>query len=137
MIRDGKYDFETVFCTGDGLFRKPTTPSPPKNMDIIPLLLKDVNSVDVCFTFTSDTVYSNVGLWAHRIVLARQRSLPSCFNNRMSSSPLSRLPPRPITRRSTIRRPRSSRIPSQLVPFLLMVVLPLRPTLPRAIPSRW
>ncbi|KAF9136405.1 hypothetical protein BGX30_011245 [Mortierella sp. GBA39] len=73
VIKDGKYDFEIVFCTGNGLFRKPTPPSPPKNMDIIPLLLKDANSVDVCFTFTSDKVYSNVGLWAHRVVLARHK----------------------------------------------------------------
>ncbi|KAF9150841.1 hypothetical protein BG015_007335 [Linnemannia schmuckeri] len=76
VIRDGKYDFEIVFCSGDDLFRKPAPPNPlvSKILDIIPLLLKDANSVDVCFTFTCDKVYSNVGLWAHSIVLARHKA---------------------------------------------------------------
>lgn len=43
-------------------------------MDIIPLLLKDANSVNVCFNFTSDKTYSNVGLWAHRVILARHKA---------------------------------------------------------------
>ncbi|KAF9540602.1 hypothetical protein EC957_003944 [Mortierella hygrophila] len=82
VIRGSKYDFEIVFCTGDGLFREPTPPTPPKNMDIIPLLLKDANSVDVCFTFTSDKVYSNVGLWAHRVVLARHKVFAKLLQQR-------------------------------------------------------
>ncbi|KAF9361770.1 hypothetical protein BGX34_006922, partial [Mortierella sp. NVP85] len=31
----------------------------------------NVHSVDVCFVFTSDQSYSNVGLWAHRVMLSR------------------------------------------------------------------
>lgn len=42
-------------------------------MDIIPLLLKDAHSVDICFTFTSDKACSNIGLWAHRVVLMRHK----------------------------------------------------------------
>ncbi|KAK3836707.1 MAG: hypothetical protein J3R72DRAFT_493685 [Linnemannia gamsii] len=80
VIKDNKYDFEIVFCTGTDVSRKLKLPPPsPKNMDIIPLLLKDANSVDACFTFTSDKVHSNVGLWAHRVVLMRHKVFAKLF----------------------------------------------------------
>ncbi|KAG0361754.1 hypothetical protein BGX24_005292 [Mortierella sp. AD032] len=80
VIKDNNYDFEIVFCTGTDLSRKLKLPPPsPKNMDIIPLLLKDANSVDACFTFTSDKVHSNVGLWAHRVVLMRHKVFAKLF----------------------------------------------------------
>jgi hypothetical protein len=67
---DDMYRFDIVFSTGKEIARK-LAPTPFKNREIIPLLLKDANTVDVCFTFTSDKVYSNIGLWAHRVVLSR------------------------------------------------------------------
>ncbi|KAF9904932.1 hypothetical protein EC991_002232 [Linnemannia zychae] len=73
VTKGNQYDFEIVFSTSSDLLRKPALPLPPKNMDIIPLLLKDANSVDVCFTFASDKAYSNIGLWAHSVVLARHK----------------------------------------------------------------
>ncbi|KAH7060270.1 hypothetical protein BKA57DRAFT_446761 [Linnemannia elongata] len=79
VIKGDKYAFDLVLCTDHNLPRKlvppppPLPPPAPKNHDIIPLLLKDASSVDVCFTFTSDKVYSNLGLWAHRVVLARHK----------------------------------------------------------------
>ncbi|KAG0207725.1 hypothetical protein BGX33_006666 [Mortierella sp. NVP41] len=75
VTKDGKYDFDIVLCTDQDLARNPVIPEPLplKNADIIPLLLRDANSVDTCFMFTSDTAYSNVGLWAHRVVLSRHK----------------------------------------------------------------
>ncbi|KAG0279602.1 hypothetical protein BGZ97_009549 [Linnemannia gamsii] len=88
VTKDGKYDFDVVLCTDLNLPRTlllstatlplSTAPVPvgssPKNNDVLPLLLKDANSVDVCFIFTSDKAYSNVGLWAHRVVLSRHNA---------------------------------------------------------------
>ncbi|KAG0280793.1 hypothetical protein BGZ96_001422 [Linnemannia gamsii] len=75
VTNGNKYEFDIVLCTVADIPRVPILPTPPvpKNHDIIPLLLKDVNSVDVCFNFTCDKAYSNVGLWAHRVVLTRYK----------------------------------------------------------------
>ncbi|KAF8942369.1 hypothetical protein BGZ47_006555 [Haplosporangium gracile] len=83
VIKDDEYNFEIVLCTAPDLPRKLELPTPPapKNHDIIPLLLKDANSVDVCFTFTCDKVYSNVGLWAHSVVLARHKVFAKLFQH--------------------------------------------------------
>ncbi|KAG0261635.1 hypothetical protein BGZ95_004180 [Linnemannia exigua] len=69
---DGMYRFDIVISTAKDIARK-LDPSPSKSCEIIPLLLKDASSVDICFTFTSDKAYSNIGLWAHRVVLSRYK----------------------------------------------------------------
>ncbi|KAF9099251.1 hypothetical protein BGX29_007233 [Mortierella sp. GBA35] len=51
----------------------PIPPPPPKNHDILPLFLKDPHSVDVCFVFPDDKTFPNHGLWAHRLVLSRNK----------------------------------------------------------------
>ncbi|KAK3817010.1 MAG: hypothetical protein J3R72DRAFT_427383 [Linnemannia gamsii] len=70
--------FDVVFSTADTMAPKPhypTIPSTPsiKNQDILPRLLKDPHSVDVCFLFPNDKKYPNHGLWAHRLVLERNK----------------------------------------------------------------
>ncbi|KAF9132067.1 hypothetical protein BGW39_000862 [Mortierella sp. 14UC] len=80
VIKDGNYRFDIVFCGSEGLLRKPALVT-TKNMDIVPLLLKDARSADVCFTFTSDKAYSNIGLWAHRVVLTRHKVFAKLFQH--------------------------------------------------------
>ncbi|KAG0371762.1 hypothetical protein BGX24_001235 [Mortierella sp. AD032] len=70
VVDDGMYRFDIVISTAKEIARK-LSPSPSKSCEIIPLLLKDPHSVDICFTFTSDKAYSKIGLWAHRVVLSR------------------------------------------------------------------
>ncbi|KAF9148816.1 hypothetical protein BG015_009440 [Linnemannia schmuckeri] len=67
--------FDVVFTTETTMARTPYNPPPPpiKNHDILPLFLKDPHSVDVCFLFPNDKVYPNYGLWAHRLVLSRNK----------------------------------------------------------------
>ncbi|KAF9084550.1 hypothetical protein BGX29_002486 [Mortierella sp. GBA35] len=90
---DGKYDFDIVLSTNPELTRAfaiiPPAPAPiPKPVpDPEPasspasklkglgtMLLKDPTSVDVCFTFSSDKTYSDIGLWAHRCILSQHES---------------------------------------------------------------
>ncbi|KAG0207729.1 hypothetical protein BGX33_006670 [Mortierella sp. NVP41] len=90
---DGKYDFDIVLSTNPELSRAfaiiPPAPAPiPKPVpDPEPasspasklkglgtMLLKDPTSVDVCFTFSSDKTYSDIGLWAHRCILSQHES---------------------------------------------------------------
>ncbi|KAF9132066.1 hypothetical protein BGW39_000861 [Mortierella sp. 14UC] len=75
---DEMYRFDIVFSTAKDIARKQASP-PFKSREIIPLLLKDANTVDVCFTFTSDKAYSNIGLWAHRVVLSRFKVFAQLF----------------------------------------------------------
>jgi hypothetical protein len=70
VIDDGMYRFDIVFSTAKEIARKMVSP-PLKNREILPLLLKDPNTVDVCFTFSSDKAHPHIGLWAHRVVLSR------------------------------------------------------------------
>lgn len=72
VVDDGMYRFDIVFSTHKEIARKLASP-PFKSREILPLLLKDPNTVDVCFTFSSDKVYSHIGLWAHRVVLSRYK----------------------------------------------------------------
>ncbi|KAF9114087.1 hypothetical protein BGX27_000140 [Mortierella sp. AM989] len=41
------------------------------NREIMLMLLRDIHSVDLCFVFESDKACSNMGLWAHRVILSR------------------------------------------------------------------
>ncbi|KAG0060957.1 hypothetical protein BGZ89_011847 [Linnemannia elongata] len=72
VVDDGMYRFDIVFSTHKEIARK-LTPPPSKSREIVSLLLKDPNTVDVCFTFSSDKVHSHIGLWAHRVVLSRYK----------------------------------------------------------------
>ncbi|KAF9124880.1 hypothetical protein BGW39_007839 [Mortierella sp. 14UC] len=73
--------FDIVFSTEDTMARTPYNspvppipPSPPvKNQEILPFLLKDPHSVDVCFVFPNESKYSGYGLWAHRLVLRQNK----------------------------------------------------------------
>ncbi|KAG0006200.1 hypothetical protein BGZ80_000986 [Entomortierella chlamydospora] len=70
-----KYLFDIVLFIGQNIPVIPVEPleSVPKNRDIMLTLLKDINSVDTCFVFESDKSYSNVGLWAHRVILTKYK----------------------------------------------------------------
>ncbi|KAF9540603.1 hypothetical protein EC957_003945 [Mortierella hygrophila] len=72
VVDDGMYRFDIVFSTHKEIARKLVLP-PLKSREILPLLLKDPNTVDVCFTFSSDKAHSHIGLWAHRVVLSRYK----------------------------------------------------------------
>lgn len=75
---DGMYRFDIVFSTAKDIARTVTSP-PPKSREILPLLLKDPNTVDVCFTFSSDKAHPHIGLWAHRVVLSRFKIFAQLF----------------------------------------------------------
>ncbi|KAF9084967.1 hypothetical protein BGX23_010072 [Mortierella sp. AD031] len=90
---DGRYNFDIVFSTNPELSRAfaiiPPAPAPvptpvpdpepasspaSKLKGLGTMLLKDPTSVDVCFTFSSDKTYSDIGLWAHRCILSQHES---------------------------------------------------------------
>ncbi|KAF9401824.1 hypothetical protein BGX21_000462 [Mortierella sp. AD011] len=75
VVFKGEYWFDIVLSYGDSLPVLPVEPleNAPKNRDTMLTLLKDINSVDTCFVFESDKSYSNVGLWAHRVILAKYK----------------------------------------------------------------
>ncbi|KAG0274183.1 hypothetical protein BGZ96_004442 [Linnemannia gamsii] len=78
--------FDVIFSTEDTMARKPhysPIPSMPpiKNQDILPCLLKDPHSVDVCILFPNDKKYPNHGLWAHRLVLERNKVFAKMLND--------------------------------------------------------
>ncbi|KAG0280792.1 hypothetical protein BGZ96_001421 [Linnemannia gamsii] len=75
---DGMYRFDIVFSTTKEIARKVASP-PLKSREIITLLLKDPNTVDVCFTFSSDKAHPHIGLWAHRVVLSRFKVFAQLF----------------------------------------------------------
>lgn len=85
VLEDDHYNFAIVlstesdlvrtFFSSDTLTAPKLTPAPvTREKSLIYLLLKDPGSVDVCFTFTSNKSYSNIGLWAHCFVLSRHES---------------------------------------------------------------
>ncbi|KAF9085612.1 hypothetical protein BGX23_009514 [Mortierella sp. AD031] len=76
VLEGENYVFDVVLSTDQDLARTFAIPQPmpvlesrlkPKNL--LSQMLKDANSVDVCFTFTSDKTCSHIGLWAHRCIL--------------------------------------------------------------------
>ncbi|KAF9120660.1 hypothetical protein BGW39_011192 [Mortierella sp. 14UC] len=80
VLFDDKYDFEIILSTEHEMSRSFATIVPlsapalapvPKQRELLPLLLKDPSSVDICFTFSSDKTYSNIGLWAHCVLLSQ------------------------------------------------------------------
>ncbi|KAG0282076.1 hypothetical protein BGZ96_000855 [Linnemannia gamsii] len=90
VLEADHYNFIVVFSTEPDLLRSfftpvltplpaPTpmpelTPKPVSKDKTLPLsllLLKDPSSVDICFIFSSDKPYSNLGLWAHRCILSQ------------------------------------------------------------------
>ncbi|KAF9099250.1 hypothetical protein BGX29_007232 [Mortierella sp. GBA35] len=82
---DKDLDFDIVLSTEETMARTPHNP-PTKNHDILPDLLLDSRSVDVCFVFPSDDSYPNVGLWAHQLVLERASILDQALFDDHSSS---------------------------------------------------
>ncbi|KAI1314584.1 hypothetical protein EDD11_001967 [Mortierella claussenii] len=74
VITNDRYFFDIVFSS----IEKPEMIARfseviSKNRDIMLTLLKDIQSVDVCFVFESDKTYSNFGLWGHRAILSRYK----------------------------------------------------------------
>ncbi|KAG0207727.1 hypothetical protein BGX33_006668 [Mortierella sp. NVP41] len=81
---DGMYRFDIVFSTSKEIGKKLACP-PKRSHEITPRLLKDINSLDVYFTFPSrDKKYSVVHLWAHRAALSRYKAFAQLFG-RMST----------------------------------------------------
>ncbi|KAG0214267.1 hypothetical protein BGX33_002289 [Mortierella sp. NVP41] len=82
---DADLDFDIVLSTEETMARTPHN-LPTKNHDILPDLLGDSRSVDVCFVFPSDDTYPNVRLWAHQLVLERASILDQALFDDHSSS---------------------------------------------------
>ncbi|KAF9092918.1 hypothetical protein BGX23_003795 [Mortierella sp. AD031] len=82
---DKDLDFDIVLSTEETMARTPHN-LPTKNHDILPDLLGDSRSVDVCFVFPSDDTYPNVRLWAHQLVLERASILDQALFDDHSSS---------------------------------------------------
>ncbi|KAF9932117.1 hypothetical protein FBU30_008931, partial [Linnemannia zychae] len=91
VTKDDMLDFEIVLYLVYGSPRELRTStcrqidepekSTSSHSDILPLLLKDANSVDVCFTFNSDNTHSNITVWAHRVVLTRHKVFADLIQN--------------------------------------------------------
>ncbi|KAG0326395.1 hypothetical protein BGZ99_009635 [Dissophora globulifera] len=97
VLHKDKFLFDIVLTTRAELSRKPVEPSkliePPKsdttasiNQEVMRTLLKDTHSVDLCFVFSSDKSYSNVGLWAHRSILSRYEPLADLIRKSTASA---------------------------------------------------
>ncbi|KAG0289638.1 hypothetical protein BGZ98_003767, partial [Dissophora globulifera] len=109
VLHDDKFLTDIVLTTRAELSRKPVeTPKPVKSLkpveppkpvdslkpdttasmhqEIMRILLKDTHSVDLCFVFSSDKSYSNVGLWAHRSILSRYKPLADLIRESTASA---------------------------------------------------
>ena len=75
VLLNDQYQFDVVMSIKKDLSYRTTPKSILSTIstgrEILLSFLKDVHSVDVCFIFTSDQSYPNVGLWAHRVMLSR------------------------------------------------------------------
>ncbi|KAK3838843.1 MAG: hypothetical protein J3R72DRAFT_448465 [Linnemannia gamsii] len=97
VLKDDRYDFDIVFSTDHELTRNsatvpssvpvpastpiPTPTSMLKERNLASLLLKDPNSVDVCFRFPSHKTIANIGLWAHSFLLSQNVTFAKLIQN--------------------------------------------------------
>ncbi|KAF9899099.1 hypothetical protein BX616_003284 [Lobosporangium transversale] len=83
VLMDGQLCFDIVITTRpetevvDQPSSTSSTLSISKYQKIMLTLLKDVNSVDLCFVFKTDKTCSNVALWAHSSILSRYPTFDS------------------------------------------------------------
>ncbi|KAF9114089.1 hypothetical protein BGX27_000142 [Mortierella sp. AM989] len=94
VFHKNKYMFDVVFSVGND-FPKIAIKPPEvvhKNRDTMLILLKDINSVDTCFIFESDKSYSNVGLWAHRVILAKYKKFDEIIQDATKKATAAALP---------------------------------------------
>ncbi|KAF8927151.1 hypothetical protein BGZ58_010592 [Dissophora ornata] len=71
VLDDDEYCFDIIISTSMNLSRKAVEPPKPRHQDTMSDLLKDINSVDTCFVFDTEKTTSNVGLWAHSVILSK------------------------------------------------------------------
>ncbi|KAF9120395.1 hypothetical protein BGW39_011457 [Mortierella sp. 14UC] len=67
------YSFDIVIMQLEVTDSQPTQSS-LTNQDVFPLLLKDIGSVDICFECRQSGGITQVGLWAHRVILCRHKA---------------------------------------------------------------
>ncbi|KAG0322760.1 hypothetical protein BGZ99_003148 [Dissophora globulifera] len=70
----------------DTITRDEPSEAVTRNSRIMQTLLKDPYSVDIRFVFDADKSYSNVGLWAHRSILAEYKPLADLIQEASSES---------------------------------------------------
>ncbi|KAF9128146.1 hypothetical protein BGW39_005308 [Mortierella sp. 14UC] len=101
VLEGDNYNFTIVFSTEPELLRLFFTqlpmPTPvstvtstavSKERELISLLLKDPNSVDVCFTFPTDKSHANIGLWAHTFLLSQHESFAELIQDARTAQSL-------------------------------------------------
>ncbi|ORZ09067.1 hypothetical protein BCR41DRAFT_372977 [Lobosporangium transversale] len=87
VLFNGQYCFDVVLTTDLNRITGPLRGDPKhpqalvKHREIMLTLLKDLTTVDLCFSFPSDKSCSNFGLWAHQTILKRYKPLAEFINS--------------------------------------------------------
>ncbi|KAI8600839.1 hypothetical protein EDD21DRAFT_415476 [Dissophora ornata] len=88
VLDDDGYCFDIIISTSMSLSRKAVEPPKARclHQNTMSDLLKDINSVDTCFVFDTEKTTSNVGLWAHSVILSKYERFSHMILEAASSS---------------------------------------------------